>query len=167
MWKHDMDKQVHWLSFFCLLILKESFFLCFSFIQKLKQGGDLIKWDKAKVGYYVGVDIADGSVIYFSFIHVTWSLNLLLPLLRLIYFLLEMIRYFSMLNWTWLIVEAIIVSLNRNLLNIISNNSVVVAVKLPFMQLEVNVESCSSPKFLKIILLITCKGVFIQLNSHH
>jgi len=26
------------------------------------QGGDLIKWDKAKVGYYVGVDIAEGSV---------------------------------------------------------------------------------------------------------
>ena len=26
------------------------------------QGRDLIKWDKAKVGYYVGVDIAQGSV---------------------------------------------------------------------------------------------------------
>jgi len=28
----------------------------------LNQGGDLIKWDKAKIGYYVGIDIADGSV---------------------------------------------------------------------------------------------------------
>lgn len=28
----------------------------------LKQGGDLIKWDKAKIAYYVGVDIAEGSV---------------------------------------------------------------------------------------------------------
>ena len=28
------------------------------------QGGDLIKWDKAKVGYYVGVDIAEGSVSF-------------------------------------------------------------------------------------------------------
>ncbi|KAF9608052.1 hypothetical protein IFM89_005202 [Coptis chinensis] len=26
------------------------------------KGGDLIKWDKAKVGYYVGIDIAEGSV---------------------------------------------------------------------------------------------------------
>jgi hypothetical protein len=26
------------------------------------QGGDLIKWDKASIGYYVGIDIADGSV---------------------------------------------------------------------------------------------------------
>ncbi|KAJ7948520.1 mRNA cap guanine-N7 methyltransferase [Quillaja saponaria] len=24
--------------------------------------GDLIKWDKAKVGYYVGIDIAEGSI---------------------------------------------------------------------------------------------------------
>jgi hypothetical protein len=30
------------------------------------QGGDLIKWDKAKVGYYVGVDIAEGSVSFLS-----------------------------------------------------------------------------------------------------
>lgn len=28
----------------------------------LNQGGDLIKWDKAKIGYYVGIDIANGSV---------------------------------------------------------------------------------------------------------
>lgn len=26
------------------------------------KGGDLIKWDKAKIGYYVGIDIAKGSV---------------------------------------------------------------------------------------------------------
>ncbi|KAK4744310.1 hypothetical protein SAY87_010622 [Trapa incisa] len=26
------------------------------------KGGDLIKWDKAKIGYYVGIDIADGSI---------------------------------------------------------------------------------------------------------
>ncbi|KAL5976118.1 hypothetical protein ACLOJK_020448 [Asimina triloba] len=25
------------------------------------KGGDLIKWDKAKIGYYVGIDIAEGS----------------------------------------------------------------------------------------------------------
>ncbi|KAL6976203.1 mRNA (guanine-N(7))-methyltransferase, partial [Sarracenia purpurea var. burkii] len=27
------------------------------------KGGDLIKWDKAKIGYYVGIDIAEGSDI--------------------------------------------------------------------------------------------------------
>ncbi|KAJ4982100.1 hypothetical protein NE237_032937 [Protea cynaroides] len=26
------------------------------------KGGDLIKWDKVKVGYYVGIDIAEGSI---------------------------------------------------------------------------------------------------------
>ena len=26
------------------------------------QGGELIKWDKARIGYYVGIDIAEGSV---------------------------------------------------------------------------------------------------------
>ncbi|CDY41118.1 BnaC05g11090D [Brassica napus] len=25
-------------------------------------GGDLIKWDKARIGFYVGIDIAEGSV---------------------------------------------------------------------------------------------------------
>ncbi|XP_021799945.1 mRNA cap guanine-N7 methyltransferase 1-like [Prunus avium] len=27
------------------------------------KGRDLIKWDKAKIGYYVGIDIAEGSVV--------------------------------------------------------------------------------------------------------
>ena len=27
-----------------------------------QQGGDLIKWDKVNIGYYVGIDIAEGSV---------------------------------------------------------------------------------------------------------
>jgi mRNA (guanine-N7-)-methyltransferase len=40
------------------------------------QGGDLIKWDKAKVGYYVGVDIAEGSVSphhmrHLHYLHIT------------------------------------------------------------------------------------------------
>ena len=35
--------------------------LCF-----VTQGGDLIKWEKAKVGYYVGVDIAEGSVSFLT-----------------------------------------------------------------------------------------------------
>ena len=26
----------------------------------------MIKWDKAKVGYYVGVDVAEGSVSFLS-----------------------------------------------------------------------------------------------------
>eukprot|EP00250_Pteridium_aquilinum_P032847 c4794_g1_i1 orf=283-1377(+) len=26
------------------------------------KGGDLIKWDKAKIGYYVGIDLAEGSI---------------------------------------------------------------------------------------------------------
>jgi len=42
--------------------------LCF-----VTQGGDLIKWDKAKVGYYVGVDIAEGSVSFLS--HKTFILR--------------------------------------------------------------------------------------------
>ncbi|KAG9153871.1 hypothetical protein Leryth_005981 [Lithospermum erythrorhizon] len=25
-------------------------------------GGDLSKWDKAKIGYYVGIDVAEGSI---------------------------------------------------------------------------------------------------------
>ena len=27
------------------------------------KGGDLIKWDKAKIGYYVGIDIAEGLML--------------------------------------------------------------------------------------------------------
>lgn len=38
------------------------FFVTFQMYFFLCQGGDLIKWDKAKIGYYVGIDIADGSV---------------------------------------------------------------------------------------------------------
>lgn len=34
----------------------------------LIQGGDLIKWDKASIGYYVGIDIAEGSVLFFPYI---------------------------------------------------------------------------------------------------
>ncbi|KAF9672922.1 hypothetical protein SADUNF_Sadunf11G0094700 [Salix dunnii] len=33
-----------------------------SVVISVLQGGDLIKWDKAKAGYYVGIDIAEGSV---------------------------------------------------------------------------------------------------------
>ena len=33
----------------------------------LIQGGDLIKWDKASIGYYVGIDIAEGSVLFFPY----------------------------------------------------------------------------------------------------
>lgn len=43
-------------NWFVLCELMWSFRLCFY------QGGDLIKWDKARIGYYVGIDIADGSV---------------------------------------------------------------------------------------------------------
>ncbi|KAL0306432.1 UNVERIFIED_CONTAM: cap guanine-N7 methyltransferase 1 [Sesamum radiatum] len=35
------------------------------------KGGDLIKWDKAKIGYYVGIDIANGS-----FPVLTWPFRL-------------------------------------------------------------------------------------------
>ncbi|KAJ0515535.1 putative mRNA (guanine-N(7))-methyltransferase [Helianthus annuus] len=28
--------------------------------------GDLIKWDKAKIGYHVGIDVAEGSNFYGS-----------------------------------------------------------------------------------------------------
>ncbi|GAU31927.1 hypothetical protein TSUD_271120 [Trifolium subterraneum] len=36
------------------------------------KGGDLIKWDKAKIGYYVGIDIAEGSASIFM----TWYQSL-------------------------------------------------------------------------------------------
>lgn len=38
----------------------------------LIQGGDLIKWDKATIGYYVGIDIAEGSVLFFPYICSIW-----------------------------------------------------------------------------------------------
>lgn len=43
--------------FFLFLEYKTITYPCYFF-----KGGDLIKWDKAKIGYYVGVDIAEGSV---------------------------------------------------------------------------------------------------------
>ena len=47
----------------------------------LVQGGDLIKWDKASIGYYVGIDIADGSVCQqFLYIHLPLLLATLLQL---------------------------------------------------------------------------------------
>lgn len=46
-----------------LEVFSDSNFLC------LDQGGDLIKWDKAEVGYYVGIDIAEGSVCFFVLFH--------------------------------------------------------------------------------------------------
>jgi hypothetical protein len=42
-------------SFNCAINFNGLFFF-------VMQGGDLIMWDKAKVGHYVGVDIAEGSV---------------------------------------------------------------------------------------------------------
>ena len=42
-----------WLCFLRLIAM-----YCFN----ICQGGDLIKWDKARIGYYVGIDIAEGSV---------------------------------------------------------------------------------------------------------
>jgi hypothetical protein len=46
----------------CLYTATHSQFLGLPFIFSFHQGGDLIKWDKAKIGYYVGIDIAEGSV---------------------------------------------------------------------------------------------------------
>ncbi|XP_048600438.1 mRNA cap guanine-N7 methyltransferase 1-like isoform X2 [Brassica napus] len=42
-----------WLCFLRLIAM-----YCFN----ICQGGDLIKWDKARIGYYVGIDIAEGSI---------------------------------------------------------------------------------------------------------
>lgn len=85
---------------FCLFLIFLIFFICpldFKGVWKecrcsmkclltcsctiLVQGGDLIKWDKASIGYYVGVDIADGSVCQQSlYIHLPLLLATLLQL---------------------------------------------------------------------------------------
>lgn len=33
------------------------------------QGGDLIKWDKVLIGYYVGIDIVEGLVFFFFYVY--------------------------------------------------------------------------------------------------
>ncbi|OAY73633.1 mRNA cap guanine-N7 methyltransferase 1 [Ananas comosus] len=43
------------------LNLLVTFFLWYGVVLEI-DGIDLIKWDKAKIGYYVRVDIAEGSV---------------------------------------------------------------------------------------------------------
>lgn len=42
----------------------------------MMQGGDLIKWDKASIGYYVGIDIAEGSVLSSFHAHDTVMLEM-------------------------------------------------------------------------------------------